>query len=273
MFNSLSYKKKEPYYTQQHFMSTTMLDNSLNPSTDQSTKVNSYQILYYNNNNNSQFQLSSQQSSLLQQQQTQKPSLQSPQKYSHHPQIHHHPTKGDLYDMKDLFKYFVNSVTFVSFLSEFRYHLVTNIVSPNVYDIVKQRILFFYSNNIKKPPTESFCQKMVRIIFTDIPPPFYYTYRPTTINEKNFDEIIYHLRLSFGYADRHSVTSSYRRVHASKTRSNHNSIAPESCDNSSIPIPLQSELSLSYANSTESEIHKTKSKSKYHSVKIIPNKP
>lgn len=114
---------------------------------------------------------------------------------------------SDCYYLKEFQSYFLTSNTFYNYLQELKNSIIQQIISEDLYQTIQQKIIYYYSTSSYHPPKESCYDNLVRLMFTDLPPPYKYDFRLLTPNKKSFNDMIYTIRYTFGYSDRRSSGS------------------------------------------------------------------
>lgn len=89
-----------------------------------------------------------------------------------------------------LIDYLCNSYQFLSYLETFKSILIVNSISFQTYNNIIRKVKYYYNNDISIIPKEECLSGLMRILFSYIPHPYYYDYRPDIIDYNEFNKII-----------------------------------------------------------------------------------
>lgn len=116
----------------------------------------------------------------------------------------------DTYPIKTFTQYIKNSQAFNKLILEFKNYLINYTLTPQSYELISNRIDFYYKNtnnfgnNISflHPPQEPFCEKMKRKTFTNLPAPYHFDFGLQYPNSESKDHVLLSLKQKFGYSVR-----------------------------------------------------------------------
>lgn len=105
--------------------------------------------------------------------------------------------------LKNFTNYLQNNKYFIIFVTQFQNCIVQHIFGYEQYHTIKCKNRHYYSHSKKEPP-EKCLNYINRVLFTRLPPPYYFEYGTLNADEKAYDEVLLYLRQSYGYSCRPS---------------------------------------------------------------------
>lgn len=106
-------------------------------------------------------------------------------------------SKYEVYTLKSFIEYMTMSPIFNSFINDFKREFIINIVGKDNFSNIVKRIHFYYSNPVKKPPSESCSALFKRILFTNTPHPYHYDYCLIHYTENSWNEALSAIKQEF----------------------------------------------------------------------------
>lgn len=110
----------------------------------------------------------------------------------------------DRIDMNVFYTFIDDNQMLLGILGILQDKIIKKIVTKEIHDIIIRKIMF-YSNNIDintfEVPKESCCEYLKRVLFTDLPNPYYCDYR-MIMNSSTKDQWIIQYRQRYGYSSR-----------------------------------------------------------------------
>lgn len=135
---------------------------------------------------------------------------------------------SDRFYLRDFQTYFIEKEKFQNFINELKLTIIDKILTTEIYRAIEKRIFYYYSCSLYNPPKEPCIDYIIRILFTELPPPYKYDFKLLSPNKKSMNDMIYAIRYSYGYSDRRSSGSYMLRKKVKHSNISVSSIKPGS---------------------------------------------